>query len=192
VTLVYAVVLAAGAGRRMGGRPKALLQIGDRSFLETIVTAARQGGVDGVAVVLGHHFEAVEPEARRLADLLCRNPDPDRGMGSSAREAARALPDGASMLLWPVDMPLVSAETVAELLSAGRTAPDRVILPSHSGSDGGHPTLLPARLLEPVRSLADDGRLDRLVAAEGAPLLVDVDDSGVLRDVDEPSDLEKL
>ena len=96
------------------------------------------------------------------------------------------------MLLWPVDMPAVTHGTVEALLKGGRAEPNRVVAPSYAGSPGGHPALLPARLLPEARALPDEGRMDHLVAAAGPPLIVAVDDPGVLRDVDEPADLDLL
>lgn len=186
---VWALVLAAGAGRRMGGRPKALLPCAGGTFLDAVVASARAGGADGVVVVVGHHREVVEPEARRLADLVVDNPDPDRGMGSSAREGARAVPDGSALLLWPVDVPWPRPATVAAILEAGRAEPGRVVVPTFAGSEGGHPTLLPAALLGRLRGLGDEERLDAVVPAAGPPLLLPVDDPGVLKDVDRESDL---
>jgi molybdenum cofactor cytidylyltransferase len=173
----------------MGGRAKALLAVEGRTFLETIVDTARRGGVDGVAVVVGHHAEEVEPEARRLADLVFTNRDPDRGMGSSAREAARALPEGAAMLLWPVDMPMARRETVSALLTAAADTPDRVVSPVRGVGEGGHPVVVPAAVVDAIRAMPADARVDRLLAAHGTPRLVEVDDPGIYRDFDAPSDL---
>ena len=53
---VAATILAAGLGRRLGGRPKAALQIGDRSLLERLVNALRAAGI---AVVILAHEEIV-------------------------------------------------------------------------------------------------------------------------------------
>ena len=190
---VWAAVLAAGAGRRMGGRAKALLPLAGGTFLEAVVAAARGGGVDGVVVVVGHHAEQVEPLAREVADRVARNPAPDRGMGTSIREAARAVPDGAALLVWPVDVPAVRPATVAAVLAAAKRTPGRTVVPVHRGSSGGHPTLLPPRLLEKVRALDETERLDRLVEADDPPpLRLEVDDPGVSRDVDRVEDLVRL
>lgn len=189
---VWAGVLAAGQGSRLGGRPKALLELGGRSFLEVIASTAREGGAAGVAIVLGHHAREVRPAARRFCDLVALNPAPDRGMGSSASVLAAALPPGAAMLLWPVDVPDPRAATVRALIERAATAPGRVIVPAHHGRRG-HPPLLPPAVVAALRDLPDGARLDRFVeAAGGAPLELAVDDPGVARDVDRPEDLVRV
>lgn len=188
---VWAGVLAAGQGSRLGGRPKALLELGGRSFLEAVAGTAREGGAAGVAIVLGYHAAAVRPEATRLCDLVAVNPAPDRGMGSSARALAAALPPGVAMLLWPVDVPGVRVATVQALIARAAAAPGRVIVPVCDGGRG-HPPLLPPAVVAALRDLPDDERLDLYIAAAGgAPLELDVDDPGVGRDVDRPEDLAR-
>ena len=57
---VGAVVLAAGAGSRLGGRPKALLELGGVPLILRQLVALSGAGVDEVVVVTGHHAEAIE------------------------------------------------------------------------------------------------------------------------------------
>jgi nicotine blue oxidoreductase len=189
---VWAGVLSAGQGSRLGGRPKALLELGGRAFLEVVAATAREGGAAGVAIVLGHHAAEVRPLASRCCDVVALNPDPDRGMGSSARALAAALPPDVAMLLWPVDVPGVRAATVRALVEAAATAPGRVIVPACEGRRG-HPPLLPPAVVAALREMPDGERLDRFIEATGgATLELDVDDPGVGRDVDHPSDLARL
>jgi CTP:molybdopterin cytidylyltransferase MocA len=188
--IVWAGVLAAGRGSRLGGRPKALLSVGGRTFLEAVAACAREGGADAVAVVLGHHAELVEPLAARVCDKVVRNPAPERGMASSARVVAETLPLGAAMLLWPVDVPFVRPFTIERLIAAAAAAPDRVVVPVHG--EPGHPPLLPPFAVDVLRTMPFDARLDRYIEERCGPLLsLGVDDPGVARDVDEVDDIER-
>ena len=56
---VGAVVMAAGAGRRMGCRPKSLLTRDGEPLLLRQIRLLRQCGADAIVVVLGHHAELV-------------------------------------------------------------------------------------------------------------------------------------
>ncbi len=78
----WAGVLAAGAGSRLGGVPKALLEREGRHFLEIIAATAREGGAAGVAVVLGYHREEVRTLAGQVCEMVVVNRDPSRGMSS--------------------------------------------------------------------------------------------------------------
>lgn len=95
------VVLAAGAGRRMGGVAKALLPIramgegarasagaasagASETYLARIVATARAAGVSrGVAVVGPPYGEEVAAAARALGLDVVENLQPERGMASS-------------------------------------------------------------------------------------------------------------
>src|SRR5204862_35886 len=57
-TMIAGLVLAAGESTRMG-QDKALLLYRGRTFLETIVSTLNEGGIERVAVVLGHHAQEI-------------------------------------------------------------------------------------------------------------------------------------
>jgi len=177
----------------MGNRAKALLTLEARPFLEIIAETARKGGASGVAVVIGHHGDEIRPLASSCCDRVARNSAPDRGMGSSARELARILPDDVAMLLWPVDMPLVTVSTIAAIITEAREATHQVVVvPVIEGADRqGHPPLLPPRVVEALRGIPNEARLDQFIEeVGGSPYFLPVDDDGVLKDVDSPSDLD--
>jgi molybdenum cofactor cytidylyltransferase len=185
------VVLAAGQGARLGGVAKALLPAGDRTFLARIVATAVAAGIaaDRIVVVVGAPYgDAVGAEAARLGARAVVNPAPSRGMASSVAVGFAALTEGDVALLWPVDHPAVAAATVRRVLDEAAGAD--VVVPRHAGR-GGHP----AAVARPVWAA--------LAACAGAPggarqVLQDpqwrrrdleVDDPGVIRDVDERADL---
>ena len=61
---VLAIVLAAGEGRRMGG-PKALLRLGETTFLAHACRLLARPGVASVVAVLGAEAERVRAEVER-------------------------------------------------------------------------------------------------------------------------------
>ena len=82
---VGGLVLAAGAGSRMGNRPKCLLQLNGMSLLERQLQALSQAGVMPLGVVLGHHAERILQEGvlARWSAQPVHNPQPDDGHVSS-------------------------------------------------------------------------------------------------------------
>ena len=84
-TTIGAVLLAAGAGTRLGHRPKALLELGGVPLVMRQLIALSGAGVDEVAVVLGHHAETIEAAVQQLPITIVRNPSPDDGQASSVR-----------------------------------------------------------------------------------------------------------
>ncbi|HEY0192574.1 MAG TPA: NTP transferase domain-containing protein, partial [Kofleriaceae bacterium] len=183
-----AVIVAAGAGRRLGGVAKALLPRGDVSYLATIAATARAAAdLGAVIVVVGPPFgDAVAAHAAELGLGVAENPAPGRGMASSIAIGFAALAARAPALgwawLWPVDHPAVRAATLRQLAAAADVDVD-VVQPRHRGA-GGHPPLC-ARSLWPALAAcgtAADGARGVLRAARVRA--VEVDDPGVVRDVD--------
>src|SRR5579884_1576504 len=81
-----AVILAAGAGTRMGGRAKALLPVDQTTFLARVIETARRVGVGRQVIVLGHLASEVERTVEDADDLVVvRNPEPQRGQLSSLK-----------------------------------------------------------------------------------------------------------
>lgn len=180
------VILAAGAGRRLGGVAKALLPIDGDTFLGRIVAVATAAGVarGDVVVVVGAPFgERVATAAATLGVAVVVNPAPERGMASSvaAGFAAIAARPVTAALLWPVDHPRAAIATVAALGAGGGG------IPVHGGR-GGHPVLVPRACFDDL--LACGARPDGARGVlRGRLPRVEVDDPGVIADVDLPDDL---
>lgn len=188
---IAGIVPAAGRSSRMG-RSKALLAPAGRSFLRRVTEALVEGGCDRVMVVVRDESSAEADEARALGLQTVVNPDPSEGPVTSLRAGIAALPPDLSGCAWfPVDHPLVRADTVAALLASFAGAPDCVVVPSHGGRRG-HPVVLPRslfqRLAEP--GLAEGART--VVRAHPRRVTVAVNDPGVLIDVDTPEDYREV
>jgi CTP:molybdopterin cytidylyltransferase MocA len=191
--MIAAVVLAAGQSSRMG-RPKALLPLPDgRSFLHAIAASARAGGVARVVVVLGPPHAAAIAAALPSGLAAAENPDPTRGMLSSVQAGVAALPAQVeAALVWPVDLPLVRAETVRAILAAGAAAPGQLIIPEKGGR-GGHPVYIPRARFAVLGALAPDRGLKALLQAyPSAVTRLPVEDGAVLTDIDTPEDFAQL
>jgi len=194
--MVGGIVLAAGASSRMG-RTKALLPSGDgRTFLQRLVATLREGGAAEVAVVLGRDAAAIEDHAARagVAARLATNPDPDRGQLSSLLAGLDALGDLPleGVVVVPVDLPLVSAATVARVIEACRSGA-AVARPVRGDGRHGHPVVFAARLFPELAAadLAVGAR--QVVRAHAAEIVeVPVADEGAFEDIDTRDDYERL
>jgi molybdenum cofactor cytidylyltransferase len=138
---VGGLVLAAGAGSRMGNRPKCLLQLNGMSLLERQLQALTQSGVRPIGVVLGHHAERVLQEGAlaRWSAQLVRNPQPEDGHVSSLRMGLKALPPGLDAVVVALaDQPLIDAQAVQALLQAFAMRPvgTQLVQPSVQGLPG--------------------------------------------------------
>ncbi len=186
-----AVILAAGSGTRLGGAAKALLPHaahGGRTYLEVIAGTARAVGLaEGVVVVGPPYGDAVAGHARALGLRVAVNGEPARGMASSVAIGFAAIADGEAdaAWLWPVDHPDVREDSLARLAAA---LEDHDVAQPRFEGRGGHPPLI-ARAVWPrlVGCAAAPGGA-RAVLAGTDVIAVELDDPGVVRDVDTPED----
>jgi molybdenum cofactor cytidylyltransferase len=118
------------------------------------------------------------------------NPDPDRGMFSSIQTGlgAAAAAAGNPIVVLPADMPFVTPATVRRVADECVRVNQPVVVTR--GGKRGHPLALPGRLVSQLLSAsATDNLKDALATAGVESVLLEVNDGGVLRDVDEPADL---
>jgi nicotine blue oxidoreductase len=196
---VAGLLLAAGGGRRLGGRAKALLPAGPagRPLVERAAGALRAAGCAPVHVVLGAAEEAVRAGARLPGCVPVSNPDWESGMGSSLRAGLASLePTGAAAaVVLLVDQPGIGPAAVARLAAAYRTGGAELAAATYDGVRG-HPVLLGRRRWPEVTASAtgDRGARDVLEAAthRGELALVECGDVAAPDDVDTPADLALL
>jgi CTP:molybdopterin cytidylyltransferase MocA len=182
-----ALLLAAGAGRRLGLGPKALLSYRGRPLVEHAVSVLRAGGCARVLVVLGAAADEVAARAELSGCAVVRNPGWESGMGSSLRVGLAALPpDAPAALVSLVDTPGVTAGAVARLLDAHRRG-SALAAAAYRGSRG-HPVLIGAEhWAEASAGAVGDSGARTLLRAHAAELeLVECGDIGVPDDIDTP------
>jgi molybdenum cofactor cytidylyltransferase len=196
---VGAVLLAAGAGSRMGGRPKALLELGGVPLVLRQLIALSGAGVDEVAVVLGHHGEAIEAAVRPFPITLVRNPAPDDGQVSSVRLGLAALsPRLDAVIVALADQPLIDAQDIVALISAYRRRGEAsMVVPRVKRAGGetvpGNPLMFDAALRE--EWLAGGADLACRKWRDRNPERVhwlDTDNQRYSVDIDTPEDLERF
>ncbi|MEU6402589.1 nucleotidyltransferase family protein [Streptomyces sp. NPDC046985] len=191
---VAGLVLAAGGGRRLGGRPKALLSHRGRPLVEHAAGVLRAAGCARVHVVLGARADEVRERARLEGCVLVDNPDWERGMGSSLRAGLASLAGSGARaaLVSLVDQPGIGVAAVARVLAACR---DETSLVS-AAYDGvrGHPVLFGAAHWAGVAASAAGDRGARAYLKEHADALTLVECGDVARDydIDTEADLEHL
>lgn len=168
--------------------PKALLRLpeGD-TFLERVVRLAAGAGADPVVVVTGAHPLVAPPPARAI-----HNPDWALGQLSSLRVGLAAVAltsfDGALVAL--ADHPLVRPETFVALVETFARTGAPVVRPVHAGRRG-HPVVFAACLFDELRRAELEAGARPVVARhEGHAVDVQVDDPGVVTDLDTREDLD--
>jgi CTP:molybdopterin cytidylyltransferase MocA len=140
---VAGLLLAAGAGSRMG-RPKALVRDPDgTSWLLRSIAVLREGGCDEVTVVVGAAADDVRPVLGDAVGPIAvvEAVDWAEGMGASLRAGLRSLveSDAVAVCVHLVDLPDVGPDAVARV-RAGVGA-DTLARATYAGRPG-HPVLL--------------------------------------------------
>jgi molybdenum cofactor cytidylyltransferase len=201
--VIWGIILAAGASRRMGA-PKALLDYRGETFLDRLIRVV--GTVAEPLVVLGYRAEAVQAGSTRPAKFIV-NPDPRRGQLSSLQTALAGAPaDFEGFLFIPVDCPAVAEETVRRLAAAfARRDPATLfVIPRYDqrhdqrhgqagGQRRGHPVFAAPPIAREILALPPNAQA-RDVVHRHVPdtLYVDVDDAGILADIDDPAAYRQL
>lgn len=185
------IVLGAGRGSRYtGARHKLAEDLGGASVLSHTVRNALASGLP-VLVVTTPPFanEAAGLVAKRDIVTLGEADGPAAGgMGDSIAAGVSARPGAGGWLVLPADMPLVQATTLAAVAAA--LGPTPVAYAQYQGRRG-HPVAFGAELFSDLVRLSGDEGARRILARFPAQA-VDVDDPGVLLDMDTEADLEAL
>jgi molybdenum cofactor cytidylyltransferase len=195
--MIAGVILAAGRSIRMG-RSKALLAAPcGRTFVARLIETLTSGGIDAPLVVgrpadeeLRTYVESLDSGARWI-----ENPEADTGGQLSSllaglRKADR--PGVRALMAVPVDAPMIAVATVATLIRAFSETAAPIVRPRY-GDRHGHPVVFSRAVFDALRR-ADHSLGAKIVlrAHENAIINVDVDDPGVIGDIDTPEDYERL
>lgn len=193
--MVAGIILAAGRSTRMG-RSKAMLMTPDgMTFVARLLQALAGGGVDAPLVVGRPDDTELQREVDSAGARFVMNPDADGGGQLSSllaglRKADR--PGIRALMVTPVDAPMVRSETVSRLIAVFRDTSGSIVRPRYQGRHG-HPVIFSRELFEDLRHASPaTGAKAVLRAHENAIINVDVDDPGVIADIDTPEDYAKL
>jgi CTP:molybdopterin cytidylyltransferase MocA len=168
------------------GTAKQLLPLGPKPAIRHCLDSVVSAGVRDIVVVLGVVHDDIEAAVRGLPVRTAVNSDPQSDMAGSVRTGLGAIdPAATAVLICLSDHPLVSAGTIAAIVRSHSEHADSIIIPRYQGRRG-HPTLFPRAAIEHVVRGAT--LRDVIAARAGQVSLVDVDDEGVVQDMDTPED----
>ena len=192
--MIAGVILAAGRSSRMG-RPKALLRHvpSGRTFVEHLIRTARSAGLDPVLVVGRRGEQALADEVARHAGWPVLNDDPDLGQLSSIKAGlSAAVANGATaIMVLPVDVPLLSTAVLVTVLRTSGTECAPIVRACYRGRHG-HPVLFTSAVFDELRAADPAVGARAVVRADPTRVMdVEVDDPGVIFDIDTPEDYRR-
>jgi len=199
---VVGILLAAGRGERFGG-DKLLAKAGSAASTSTSGWGDLSGECIGVAAcrhllaALSKVTAVVRPGDGALAAALgaagariVRCANADDGMGASLACGVAAERDAAGWIVALADMPWIHPATIARVAAA--VADGAPVAAAFHDGKRGHPVGFSAACYAMLATLTGDDGAKSVVAAHADSLArIDVDDAGILRDVDTPADLQQ-
>lgn len=144
-----ALILAAGAGRRLGGVPKCLMTLAAQTVLERLLRAVAEA-LPGAPqrLVLGHHAQAIEAALQAMSlgfqPQRVINPNPGDDPVDSLHLGLRGLPEGhTAVMILLADLPLLAAEDLqaARRVFEARGPAVELVWPQVNDTPG-HPVML--------------------------------------------------
>ena len=174
------------------GYPKALLEVEGHPFVAHLA-ATMLKVVARLTVVVGAHADRVRAAISNDPRIeVVDNPDWPRGQLSSIKAGLRALPpDASAAMIHLTDHPTVRAETFAAVADAYEHSRKPIVIARHGGRRG-HPVLFDRSMFAELLAAPEDQGARVVVNTDPSRVLyVDVDDPGILLDLDTPEDLAR-
>jgi molybdenum cofactor cytidylyltransferase len=191
--MIAAIVLAAGRGARFAtaGRNKLLETHGGRPLVRRAVDAAMDSRAGETIVVTGWDHERVAATLAGLPVTLVHNPRHADGMASSLLAGLAQAKDAEGVLILLGDMPNVSSSVLDLLIRTAEATHAVAVVPTRGGRRG-NPVLIGRALFPRLSELQGDRGARALLRATLDVVELEVDEDGVLIDVDTPDDLTAL
>jgi molybdenum cofactor cytidylyltransferase len=185
---VAAILLAAGASRRLG-TPKQLLVWRGETLLRRTARLALEAGFRPVRVVLGAEAPRCEATLRDLDVEIVANPAWEAGMSTSLRAGLEGLAaDVDAVLVLVCDQPALSLGHLESLRAAQLAHPETAVASGYAGARG-IPVLFPRVFFERLERLQGDRGARSLLQGED---VLEVPFPGGEFDLDTPEDLTRL
>ena len=180
------ILLAAGASRRFGSNKLLQYVDADVSVLDSSYRAASALHADPLLVINDDPAVRTHCEANHYAYLI--NAQARQGMASSIVCGVRATDAAQGWAICLADMPCIRQQTMLQLRDAWDG--ERILLPRYR-QQAGHPVIFPRKYFTQLTGLRGDKGARRIVQDNDDVVYLNVDDPGVVLDIDTPADLHQ-
>jgi CTP:molybdopterin cytidylyltransferase MocA len=191
---VAAIVLAAGASRRLG-QPKQLLMLEGETMLDRAIRLANESGADPVIAVLGAHDKLIREAVLTSNAALVVNSAWERGISTSIRAGLTTVeeraPRSAGVLILGCDQPLLTAGHLHDLLDLFGGQGETAIAASAYAGILGVPAAFPREAFAELFALSGDQGARALLMKPPCPLIALPFRGGEI-DIDLPADMVHL
>ena len=191
--MVSCILLSAGESSRFGS-PKALADWHGQPVITHILQTLEMSQVAEIIVVLGSDQDRIKPVLLNHKNAqVVYNKDYKFGQTSSFQAGVREASNQASgFMLWPVDCPSISVETINTLCEVSAADHHQIVIPTHD-EKRGHPPIFPAHLKELILDVPRDSGLNSLFQHHTELIQhVAVNDLGVRQTFNTPEEFDQL
>ncbi len=205
---ISGILLAAGLSTRMG-QPKQLLQLGEKTIVETVVENMLNSKFNEVVVVLGHYANQIQDLLNEYQVTTIYNPNYRDGMLTSVQAGVTSLNfanvsnhDGnfhyeskhanrSAFSIMLVDQPFISSGLIDTVIDVYARTDKGIVLPSYKYKRG-HPVIFHHKYTDDILALhADSKGVRSLYKLHSDDIhYVNVNTNAVLRDIDYKVDYE--
>ena len=187
------VVLAAGAGSRLGGRAKGLIEVEGERLIQRSLRVLREAGVDELVVVTGHYRDELVQWLEGATVVEVTQPRDTHTQADSLRLGVGALSEDIdAVMVLPVDMPALTRQDLVALIGAYKHADERIeFVGPMVGTRPGNPVLFSRRIASQI--VQGEGDFGSGAWRHQQPdwlLEWQTDNPHYVTDIDTPEDLE--
>ena len=185
-----AIILAAGESTRMG-EPKALVNFGKHSFLQTIRNNLTKSGIEHIVTVLGYAANEIIRKLNLQEDDFIIHKNYRLGQFSSFQAGVKQLPPKTKgVFLCLVDQPQIQSEVFCRLRETFQMYPEKIIIPAFQGKRG-HPTVFPGSLFsEIIAAPANSTAKEIIDSHRGIVFEMNIPDKSILWNLNTKKDLQ--
>jgi molybdenum cofactor cytidylyltransferase len=190
---IAAIILAAGKSSRMG-EAKQLLRLGDTTVLAKTIENVCHSAVDEIVLVLGASAQAIRGQLTLSDNIkVVINQAYAEGMATSLRSGLSAInPQTQAAFIVLADQPFIRPQTLDHLAQQHRRSNAQIVIPTHHGIRG-NPVLLDRSVFSEAMALEGDVGCRAIFENHLQGIeKVEVDDEGILLDIDNPADYQRL
>lgn len=191
---VAAIILAAGASRRLG-QPKQLLRHGGETLLERAIRLASEAGAAPVITILGAHHETIRVAVAFQGAAIVVNDKWEQGIASSIHAGITALDAAAQhasgVMILSCDQPRLTAAHVRALIETFTAQTEPTIVASAYAGVHGVPAVFPRPIFPELLALRGDQGARKLLVRPPCSLVALAFEGGEV-DIDLPSDLAEI
>lgn len=175
------------------GKAKQLLPLGESTVLAQTLAHVRAAQLHEIVLVLGASAETIQQQLPLDSLKIILNPDYEQGIAGSLRAGLSALDsDSSAALIILGDQPFVRPQTLTRIVDEYRRHQPRIIIPTCQGQRG-NPVLLDRSVFPEALQLQGDAGFRTLFDKHLESIFkVEIEDKGILLDLDEPTDYEQL